>query len=215
MATVRTPTLEIGYEEHGPLTGPPVVLLHGFPDDVRAWDGVTGPLAADGCRVIVPYLRGYGATRFLDPAAPRMAQQAAIGQDLLDLMDALRLERVSLAGYDWGGRAACIVSALHPERVVGLVSGNSYNIQNIARAMEPASPPEEAALWYQYLFHNERGRRALERNRRSPIPMGASATWPTRANSSLGGSRRKRGGSRAGRGKWRAPTARTPSPSPP
>ena len=96
----------------------------------------------------------------------RSGEQAALGADLLAFMDALGIQRAVVGGYDWGGRAACVVSVLHPERVVGLVSGNSYNIQNIARSMEPASPPEEAALWYQYLFHNERGRRALERNRR-------------------------------------------------
>jgi pimeloyl-ACP methyl ester carboxylesterase len=114
----------------------------------------------------VPWLRGYGPTRFRSAQTLRSGEQAALGADLLAFMDALRIERAVVGGYDWGGRAACVVSALHPERVIGLVSGNSYNIQNIARAMEPASPPEEAALWYQYLFHNERGRRALERNRR-------------------------------------------------
>ena len=93
VSSVRTPELEIGYEEHGPVSGAPVILLHGFPDDVRAWDGVTGPLAAAGCRVLVPYLRGYGSTRFLDEKAPRMAQQAAIGQDLLDFMDGARPRR--------------------------------------------------------------------------------------------------------------------------
>lgn len=165
MATVRTPTLEIGYEEHGPVTGPPVVLLHGFPDDVRAWDGVTGPLAADGCRVIVPYLRGYGATRFLDPSAPRMAQQAAIGQDLLDLMDALRLERVSLAGYDWGGRAACIAAILAPARVRALVTIGGYNVQNTLAPSRPAAAEDERGYWYQWYFNTERGRLGLEANR--------------------------------------------------
>ena len=166
MATVRTPTLEIGYEEHGPTTGPPVVLLHGFPDDVRTWDGVTGPLAADGCRVLVPYLRGYGPTRFLDPAAPRMAQQAAIGQDLLDLMDALRLERVSLAGYDWGGRAACIAAILAPARVRALVTIGGYNVQDTLAPPRPAAAEDERGYWYQWYFNTERGRLGLEANRR-------------------------------------------------
>ena len=166
MATVRTPTLEIGYEEHGPATGPPVVLLHGFPDDVRAWDGVTGPLVADGCRVVVPYLRGYGPTRFLDPAAPRMAQQAAIGQDLLDLMDALRLERVSLAGYDWGGRAACIAAILAPARVRALVTIGGYNVQDTLAPPRPATAEDERGYWYQWYFNTERGRLGLEANRR-------------------------------------------------
>jgi pimeloyl-ACP methyl ester carboxylesterase len=166
VATVRTPTLEIGYEEHGPAGGPPVVLLHGFPDDVRAWDGVTGPLAADGCRVIVPYLRGYGPTRFLDPAAPRMAQQAAIGQDLLDLMDALGLPRASLAGYDWGGRAACIAAILAPARVRALVTIGGYNVQNTLAPPRPAAAEDERGYWYQWYFNTERGRLGLEANRR-------------------------------------------------
>ena len=166
MATARTPTLEIGYEEHGPVTGPPVVLLHGFPDDVRTWDGVTGPLVADGCRVLVPYLRGYGPTRFLDPAAPRMAQQAAIGQDLLDLMDALGLERVSLAGYDWGGRAACIAAILAPARVRALVTIGGYNVQNTLAPPRPAAAEDERGYWYQWYFNTERGRLGLETNRR-------------------------------------------------
>ncbi len=104
---VRTPALEIACETYGDPRGFPIILLHGFPDDARAWDEVAPALVAAGHRVIAPYLRGYGATRFLDAATPRMAQQAAIGQDLLDLIDALSLPRVALAGYDWGGRARC------------------------------------------------------------------------------------------------------------
>ena len=127
MRGVRTSTLEIAYEESGPVAGPPVVLLHGFPDDVRAYDGVAGPLADGGWRVLVPYLRGYGPTRFLDPRTPRSGQQAALGQDLKDFLDALGLGRAALAGYDWGGRAACIVAALWPERVAALVSIGGYN----------------------------------------------------------------------------------------
>ena len=119
-----------------------------------------------GARVIVPYLRGYGPTRFLKAETPRSGEQAALGVDLLDFMDALKIERAVLGGYDWGGRAACIVAALCAEPGHRLVSGNSYNIQSIARAMEPASPAEEAAFWYQYYFHNERGRRGLTKNRR-------------------------------------------------
>src|SRR5438093_8603314 len=104
--TVRTRALEIAYEAHGSASGAPIVLLHGFPDDVRAWDDVVPPLAAAGYRVLVPYLRGYGPTRFLDAAEPRMAQQAAMAQDLLHFMDVLGLDRGGLTGYDWGGRAA-------------------------------------------------------------------------------------------------------------
>src|SRR5436190_3520656 len=164
--TVRTPTLEIAYESHGRADGVPVVLLHGFPDDARAFDGVAPPLAAAGCRVLVPYLRGYGPTRFLDAAAPRMAQQAAIGQDLLDFMDALGVASAGLAGYDWGGRAACIAAILAPERVRGLVTIGGYNVQNTIGPPRPASALEERAYWYQWYFNTERGRAGLEQNRR-------------------------------------------------
>jgi pimeloyl-ACP methyl ester carboxylesterase len=164
--TTRTPTLEIAYEAQGDPHGVPIILLHGFPDDVRAWDGVAGPLTAAGHRVLAPYLRGYGPTRFLDPAAPRMAQQAAIGQDVLDFIDALGLPSVALAGYDWGGRAACIASILAPARVRALVTVGGYNVQNTVAASQPASAVEERAYWYQWYFNTERGRAGLERNRR-------------------------------------------------
>jgi len=163
---VRTGTLEIAYEDSGPPEGTPVLLMHGFPYDVRAYDDVVPPLAAAGCRVVVPYLRGYGPTRFLSTATPRSGQQAALGQDLLDLLDALHIERAALAGYDWGGRAACIVAALWPQRVRGLVSGGGYNIQNIAAAANPLPPEQEYRFWYQYYFHTERGRAGLTANRR-------------------------------------------------
>ena len=166
MPTVRTPTLEIGYEEWGDAAGAPVVLLHGFPDDAHAWDGVAPPLAARGYRVLAPYLRGYGPTRFLDAAAPRMAQQAAIGQDLLDFMDAVGIERAALAGYDWGGRAACIAAILAPARVRALVTIGGYNVQNTVAPPRPASAEEERAAWYQWYFNTERGRLGLEKNRR-------------------------------------------------
>ena len=167
MQTVGTGTLAIGYEEHGPSDGPPVILLHGFPDDIHAWDAVTPGLVEQGCRVFTPYLRGYGPTRFLDPATPRSGQQAALGADLRDFMDALGLGRATLAGYDWGGRAACVVAALWPERVQGLVSIGGYNIQDIARAAANPGPAEsEHRFWYQWYFHTERGRLGLERNRR-------------------------------------------------
>ena len=166
MNTLRTATLEIAYQESGPPQGRPVVLLHGFPDDVHAYDGVAPLLAGAGWRVIVPYLRGYGPTRFLDPATPRSGQQAALGRDLLDLLDALGLQRAWLAGYDWGGRAACIVAALWPERAAGLVTVGGYNIQHIASAGQPASPEAEHRYWYQWYFHTERGRAGLAANRR-------------------------------------------------
>jgi pimeloyl-ACP methyl ester carboxylesterase len=162
---VRTATLEIAYQESGPSDGRPVILLHGFPDDVRAYDSVAPPLAAAGWRVLVPYLRGYGPTRFLSAETPCSGQQAALGRDLADFIDALGLERVVLAGYDWGGRAACIVTALWPERVAGLVTMGGYNIQNIAASGNPASPMAEYRYWYQWYFHTERGRAGLTANR--------------------------------------------------
>jgi pimeloyl-ACP methyl ester carboxylesterase len=163
--TVRTSTLEIGYEAHGQPGGTPVVLLHGFPDDARAFDGVAPPLAAAGCRVLVPYLRGYGPTRFLDANEPRMAQQAAIGRDLLEFMSALDLRPAALAGYDWGGRAACIAAILAPERVRALVTIGGYNVQNTVTQAPPASAKAERSYWYQWYFNTERGRQGLERNR--------------------------------------------------
>jgi pimeloyl-ACP methyl ester carboxylesterase len=164
--SLRTPTLEIAYEAHGPRDGAAIVLLHGFPDDVRAWDGVAPPLAAAGHRVLVPYLRGYGPTRFVDPATPRMAQQAALAQDLLDFLDGLGVARAALAGYDWGGRAACIVSILAPERVGALVTIGGYNVQNTVDVSRPAPAAEERALWYQWYFNTERGRAGLTDERR-------------------------------------------------
>src|SRR5439155_18144421 len=163
---VRTPTLEIGYEAHGDAGGVPIVLLHGFPDDARAWDDVAPPLAAAGYRVLVPYLRGYGPTRFLNPEEPRMAQQAAIGQDLLEFMQALGLRAAGLAGYDWGGRAACITAILAPERVRALVTIGGYNVQNTLEAPRPVSAVQERALWYQWYFNTERGRVGLAQHSR-------------------------------------------------
>jgi pimeloyl-ACP methyl ester carboxylesterase len=169
-ATVKTidaGVLSIAYLEYGPAAGWPCILGHGFPYDAHAYSDTAPLLAEAGARVIVPYLRGYGPTRFLKAETPRSGEQAALGADLLALMDALHIERAALGGYDWGGRAACVVAALCPERAAALVSGNSYNIQNIARAMEPESPSEEAAFWYQYYFHSERGRRGLAKDRRA------------------------------------------------
>lgn len=165
MPTVRTPALEIAYEAFGPQRGFPIILLHGFPDDAHAYDRVAPPLAEAGHRVLVPYLRGYGATRFLDDKAPRMAQQAAIGHDLLEFIDALGLGSVALAGYDWGGRAACIAAILAPERVRALVTIGGYNVQNTLAPPRPASAAEERMYWYQWYFNTERGRAGLEQNR--------------------------------------------------
>ncbi|RVU37781.1 alpha/beta hydrolase [Hwanghaeella grinnelliae] len=163
---IKAGVLEVAFRSVGPHDGWPCILGHGFPYDVHAYDQAADILAKNGARVIVPYLRGYGPTRFLSRDTPRSGEQAALGADLLALMDALRIERAVLGGYDWGGRAACIVSALWPDRVQALVTGNSYNIQNIAKSWEPAPAAEEATFWYQYFFHSERGRRALQRDRR-------------------------------------------------
>lgn len=164
--SIAAGVLRVGYLEQGPADGWPCVLCHGFPYDIHAYAEVAPRLTAAGARVIVPYLRGYGPTAFLSPDTPRSGEQAALAADLLALLDALGLQRAVLAGYDWGGRAACIVAALWPERVVALVSGNAYNLQDIPRSWEPAAPEVEAALWYQYYFHAERGRRGLARNRK-------------------------------------------------
>jgi pimeloyl-ACP methyl ester carboxylesterase len=164
---IQTPVLTIAYEDNGDSQGFPVILLHGFPDDVRAWDGVVPPLVKAGYRVLVPYLRGYGPTRFRDANAARTAEQAAIGQDLLDFADALRLQRMAVAGYDWGGRAAAIVAALHPERVRAAVLIGGYSIQNTIAPIQPGPPAAERELWYQWYFNTERGRAGLSANRRS------------------------------------------------
>jgi pimeloyl-ACP methyl ester carboxylesterase len=162
---VQTSVLEIAYEEHGPADGAPVFLMHGFPDDVRTWDGVAATLSSKPCRLIVPYLRGYGPTRFLSASTMRSGQQGAIGSDLKELMDALGIARAVLAGYDWGGRAACIVAALWPERVGGIVSIGGYNIQDIAKNIRPEAADLEWRYWYQWYFNTARGVAGLAANR--------------------------------------------------
>ncbi|TNE39427.1 MAG: alpha/beta hydrolase [Alphaproteobacteria bacterium] len=157
--------LDVTYIDHGPADGWPVVLCHGFPYDILSYEKAALRLADAGARVIVPYLRGYGPTRFLSDKTPRSGEQAALAYDLKELIAALNLYRPIVGGYDWGGRAACIVSALWPNRVSALVSGNSYNIQNIAASLKPEPAAVEASLWYQYYFHSERGRRGLEKDR--------------------------------------------------
>src|SRR5438876_6949273 len=159
--SVRTAVLDIAYESSGLQTGAPVILLHGFPYDVRAYDEIAPALATAGFHVYVPYLRGYGPTTFLSKETPRSGQQAALGKDLLDFLDAVGLSDAILVGFDWGARAACVVAALWPERVRGLVTCGGYNIQNIAAAVQPAVPEQEHRLWYQYYFHTERGRAGL------------------------------------------------------
>jgi pimeloyl-ACP methyl ester carboxylesterase len=163
---VQTSVLDVAYEESGAADGTPVFLMHGWPYDPRCYDAVIAPLVAAGARVIVPYLRGFGPTRFLGQSTPRSGQQAALGNDLRELMDALSIDRAVLAGYDWGGRGACIMAARRPERVRGLVTVNAYNIQNIPGAGKPTAPAQEHRLWYQWYFQMERGRAGIEANRR-------------------------------------------------
>jgi pimeloyl-ACP methyl ester carboxylesterase len=163
---IKAGVLDIGYYELGPANGPPVILLHGWPYSIHTYDEVAPLLAARGCRVIVPHLRGHGSTRFLDSATPRSGQQGAIGVDVVALMDALALHPAVLAGYDWGGRAACVAAALSPERCAGLVCVNSYLIQDISKAAQPIAPAVESGFWYQYYFQTERGRAGLTANRR-------------------------------------------------
>ncbi len=162
---VTAGVLRVAYEQHGPVNGPPVILNHGFPYDVRAYDEVAAILAARGCRVLVPYLRGYGPTRFRTAQTPRSGQQAALGSDLRAFMDALGIGEAVLAGYDWGGRSACVVAALWPDRVRGLVTGLGYNILDPAMADTPRVPEQEHQGWYQYYLHSRRGELGLEANR--------------------------------------------------
>ena len=167
LQTIEVGALKVAFERWGDAAGWPVVLLHGFPYDVRAYDEVWPPLVARGADVVVPYLRGYGPTRFRDPGTLRSGEQAALGQDLLDLLDGLGIESAVVAGYDWGGRAACVVSALWPDRVDGLVTAGGYNILDNEHAGVPAPPEVEHRLWYQYYFHSDRGREGL-----AAIPIG-------------------------------------------
>ncbi|MCW2540326.1 MAG: alpha/beta hydrolase fold protein [Frankiales bacterium] len=179
-ALIRAGVLEVAIRRSGPADGWPVVLLHGFPYDGHAYDEVAPLLVAAGAYVIVPTLRGYGQTRFLEASTLRSGQQAAMGRDLLALLDALELPSAILAGYDWGARAACIVAALWPARAAGLVSVNGYCIQNIARSSQPAAPDIERRQWYQYYLHSERGRAGLAANRRAFAELlwrGWSPTW--------------------------------------
>jgi len=147
--TVRTSVLEIAYHETGATSGVPVLLLHGFPDDAHAYDGVAPLIAKSGCRAFAVYLRGYAPTRFLDRSAPRTAEQAAIGQDVIDFADALGLRRFAVGGFDWGGRAACIAAALHPDRVRAAVLVGGYTIQNTVTPGRPGQPEAARRLWYQ------------------------------------------------------------------
>ena len=158
---IKAGDLNVSYFESGPIDGVPVILLHGFPYDIRSYLEVVPVLLNARCRVIVPYLRGYGKTSFLAKKTLRTGQQAALGYDLLNLMNSIKIDKAILAGYDWGGRAACVVAALYPERCLGLISCNGYNIQDIKNSSKPSNPNTEQKLWYQYFFHSERGRLGL------------------------------------------------------
>jgi pimeloyl-ACP methyl ester carboxylesterase len=165
--TVRTPILEIAYHDSGDPGGFPIILLHGFPDDAHAYDSVSPILAKAGYRPLAVYLRGYAPTRFLDRSQLRTAEQAAIGQDVIDFADALKLPRFAVAGFDWGNRAACIAAALHPERVRAAVLMGGYSIQNTVTPGRPGSPETARRAWYQWYLNTEIGRAALEQNRQA------------------------------------------------
>jgi len=165
LRSVRTDLLDISYAEYGAAGGPTVILLHGWPYDIHAFEQVAPQLAAQGYRVIVPYLRGYGATRFLSPDTKRNGEPAALALDLVAMMDALNIRGAILAGFDWGARTADIVAALWPERVKGLVSVSGYLIGSQAAGRQPLPPAAELQWWYQYYFATERGRAGYEKNR--------------------------------------------------
>ncbi|MBC2875583.1 MULTISPECIES: alpha/beta fold hydrolase [Streptomyces] len=159
---VRAGLLEVGYAELGPAHGPPVVCLHGWPYDIHSFVDVAPLLAAEGYRVVVPYLRGHGTTRFLSGRTFRNGQQSALALDTVALLDALGLEKAVLAGFDWGARTAGIVAALWPERCKALVSVGGYLVVNLEANQRPLAPATERAWWYQYYFATERGRAAME-----------------------------------------------------
>jgi pimeloyl-ACP methyl ester carboxylesterase len=158
--------LNVGYVDAGPAHGPAVVLLHGWPYDIHSYADVVPMLTAEGCRVIVPYLRGYGTTSFLSDAAPRNGEQVALATDTIALMDALALEEAVVGGFDWGARSANIVAAVWPARCSGLVSVSGYLIGSQATGRRPLPPEAELAWWYQYYFATERGRAGYEKYRR-------------------------------------------------
>jgi pimeloyl-ACP methyl ester carboxylesterase len=158
--------LNVGYAEAGPADGAPVILLHGWPYDIYSFVDVAPLLASAGFRVIVPWLRGYGTTRFLSADTPRNGQQGALATDVIALMDALKIEKAVLAGFDWGGRTADIVAAIWPERVKALVSVSGYLIGSQQANAKPLPPSAELQWWYQYYFATERGRAGYEKYRR-------------------------------------------------
>src|SRR5947208_14013913 len=158
--------LSVGYAEAGPADGPAVLLLHGWPYDIHSYVDVTPLLAGEGYRVIVPFVRGFGTTRFRSSHTMRNGQPSAVAADVIDLMDALAIDRAILAGYDWGARSADIVAALRPERCKGLVSVSGYLIGNQEAGKLPLPPEAEYQWWYQFYFATERGRAGYEKYRR-------------------------------------------------
>ncbi len=166
LMSVTSGPLNVGLETAGPHDGWPVLLLHGFPYDPHSYEVVAATLASAGARVIVPYLRGFGPTRITSDATQRSGQQAAIGRDVLQLVETLALSAPIVVGYDWGGRAACVAAALDPVHIGGVIALGGDSIQDIAASCEPAPPVEESLDWYQYYFHGERGRAGLTRYRR-------------------------------------------------
>ncbi|RYY10881.1 MAG: alpha/beta hydrolase, partial [Chitinophagaceae bacterium] len=163
---INAGVLNIGYAEEGPSDGKPVVLLHGWPYDIHTYTEVAINLAAKGYRVIVPYLRGYGTTRFLSEQTVRNGQQAALAVDIIALMDALKIEKAIIGGCDWGARTANILAALWPQRFIALVSVSGYLIGSQEKNKSPLSPKAEQSWWYQYYFATERGRMGYEVNRK-------------------------------------------------
>ncbi|MFB6890562.1 alpha/beta fold hydrolase [Kitasatospora sp. NPDC056327] len=170
LGVVRAGLLDIGYAEDGPADGPVVLCLHGWPYDIHSYAGVAPLLAAHGYRVVVPHLRGHGTTRFRSPGTVRNAQQSAVALDVLALMDALRIERAVLAGFDWGARTAAVLAALWPERVKALVSVGGYLVTDVRAQREPLPAAAEHTWWYQFYFATERGRLAVaDRVRRDDL----------------------------------------------
>jgi pimeloyl-ACP methyl ester carboxylesterase len=172
--------LDVGYAEAGPTAGPPVILLHGWPYDIHAFVEVAPRLAAAGHRVIMPYVRGYGTTRFRSRDTFRNGQQAAVAADVIALMDALRIDKAILAGFDWGARTATVVAALWPERCKAMVAVSGYLIVNLKANLQPLPPAAEHGWWYQYYFATERGRLGYAAHHREfarLIWKLASPTW--------------------------------------
>ena len=164
---VETGTLSIGYVEMGPATGPAVILLHGWPYDIHAFEAVAPALAAKGYRVLVPYLRGYGTTRFLSADTPRNGQQSVVAVDIIAFMDAVKIERAVIGGFDWGARTADIIAALWPQRCKALVSVSGYLIGSQSANGAPLPPKAELQWWYQFYFATERGRAGYAANPRA------------------------------------------------